>query len=57
MELPEYVLELRVLAELLPVVDLPFVVRYLDELPLVFTFERPLAAVEESLVLLTVCLV
>ena len=55
--LPEYVLELRVFAELLAVVALPVVVLYLEELPLVFTFDRPLAAVEESPVLLDVCLV
>lgn len=56
-ELPEYVLELRVFAELLAVVDLPVVVLYLEELPLLFTFDRPLAAVEESPLLLEVCLV
>ena len=55
--LPEYVLELRVFAELLVVVALPVVVLYLEELPLVFMFDRPLAAVEEIPLLLVVCLV
>ncbi|CAN0605035.1 unnamed protein product, partial [Ectocarpus sp. 12 AP-2014] len=55
-ELPEYVLELRVFAELLEVVALEVVLLYLGELPLVFTLERPLAAVEDNPLLFVVFL-
>lgn len=44
-------------AELLAVVARVEVLLYLGELPLVFTLERPLAAVEESPLLLVLVLV